>query len=81
VLELDRVLDASPEELDRHRLGLTVARQNRLELITRNTARLLTQMHETVHKANSKVLLSPFDSPAAVRSSKRVAADLLNFRG
>ena len=35
VLELDRVLDASPEELDQHRLGLTTARQNRLELITR----------------------------------------------
>ena len=71
VLELDRVLDASPEEIDRHRRGLTIARQNRLELITRSTARLLTQMDETVQKANSKVLFHPRDSPAAVRSSKR----------
>jgi hypothetical protein len=34
VLELDRVLDASPDELDRHRLGLKSARQDRLELIS-----------------------------------------------
>ncbi len=80
VLELDRVLDASPEEIDRHRLGVTIARQNRLELITRSTARLLTQMDETVQKANAKVLLNPFDSPAAVRWSKRVASDVGDFR-
>jgi hypothetical protein len=81
VLELDRVLDASLEELDRHRLGLTIARQNRLELITRSTGRLLTQMEETVQKANSKVLLNPRKSPAAVRSSNQVTTDLHNFRG
>lgn len=81
VLELDRVLDASPEELDQHRLGLTIARQKRRELIARSTARLLTEMDETVRKANSKVLFNPFKSPAAVRSSNQVAADLLDFRG
>jgi len=81
VLELDRVLDASPEELDRHRLGLTAARQNRLELIARSTACLLTQMDEIVNKANSKVLFNPFDSPAAVRSSNQVATDVLSFCG
>lgn len=80
VLELDRVLDAAPEDLDQHRFGLIAARQNRLELISRSTARLLAQMDEAVGKANSKVLLNPFDSPAAVRSSHQIAADLLNFR-
>jgi hypothetical protein len=80
LLELDRVLDASPEDLDRHRLGLTIARRNRFELITRNTTRLLTQMNDTIQKANAKVLLNPFDSPAAVRSSRQVATDVLTFR-
>lgn len=80
VLELDRVFDASPEELDQHRIGLTTARHNRLELIARSTARLLSEMHETVQKANSKVLFNPFKSPAAVRSSNHVASDLLTFR-
>ena len=37
VLELDRVLEASPQELDEHRLGLRTARQNRLDLISRST--------------------------------------------
>jgi hypothetical protein len=80
VLELDRVLDASPEELDSHRLGLATARQNRLELIGTSTARLLTQMDETIRKANSKVLFNPFDSPAAVKSSSRVATGVHDFR-
>jgi hypothetical protein len=81
VLELDRVLDTSPDELDSHRLGLATARQNRLELMARSTARLLTQMDETVRKANAKVLFNPFDSPAAVRSSNVVAKSLVHFRG
>ena len=33
VLELDRVLDAAPDELDRHRIALRAARQKRLETI------------------------------------------------
>jgi len=81
VLELDRVLDASPEELESHHVGLLRARANRLERIGRSTAALLAQMDETVRKANEKVLLNPFDSPAAVKSSNRVAAEVHNFRG
>lgn len=81
VLELDRVLDSSPAELDSHRLGLSKARQNRLLRLGRSTAALLTQMDETVQKANSRVLLNPFDSPAAVRSSHRVATEVHTFRG
>lgn len=81
VLELDRVLDTSPDELDSHRLGLATARQNRLELMGRSTARLLAQMDETVRKANAKVLFNPFDSPAAVRSSNVVAKTVVHFRG
>ncbi|WP_197021610.1 hypothetical protein [Cellulomonas sp. HZM] len=80
ILELDRVLDAAPQELDSHRLGLQTARRNRLELISTATARLLTQMNATVQKANSKVLLNPFDAPAAVRSSNDVATGVLEFR-
>lgn len=80
VLELDRVLDAEPDELESHTLGLGIARQNRLELIGRSTARLLTQMDEIVRRANSKVLLNPFDSPAAVKSSNQVATNVIGFR-
>lgn len=80
VLELDRVLDSAPDDLDNHRLGLTNARQKRLELISRSTARLLTQMNESVRNANSRVLLNPRDAPTAVRSSNEIATGVTAFR-
>ncbi|MCB9410459.1 hypothetical protein [Mycolicibacterium sp.] len=80
MLELDRVLDSDPDDLDSHRLGLAKARQKRLDLISNSTARLLAQMNETVRKANSKVLLHPRDAPAAVRSSNEIATGVVAFR-
>lgn len=80
VLELDRVLDASPDELDRHRLGLRSARQDRLELISARTERLLERMRAAVVVANSKVLFNPKQSPAVVRSSDHVSVEVHEFR-
>lgn len=81
ILELDRVLDAAPGDLETHQVGLTKARQNRVELIARSTAHILSQMNETVQRANASVLLNPFDSPAAVKSSSQVVVRVLEFRG
>jgi hypothetical protein len=80
VLELDRVLDASPEELDRHRIGLRSARRDRLELISERTVYLLERMNAAVHAANSKVLFNPKQSPAIVRSSNHVSVEVHEFR-
>lgn len=80
VLELDRVLDTAPDELESHHTGLLRARQNRLHHIGRSTAALLAQMDETVRRANAKVLFNPFDSPAAVMSSQQVAAEVSILR-
>jgi len=79
VLELDRVLDASPDELDRHRLGLKSARRDRLELISERTEHLLGRMNAAVGMANSKVLFNPKQSPAVVKSSNHVAAGVHEF--
>ena len=81
VLELDRVLDASPDELDRHRLGLKAARADRLELISQSTERLLARMNAAAGTANSKVLLHPTRSPAVVESSNHVAIGVHDFHG
>ncbi|MET7749029.1 hypothetical protein [Micromonospora sp. NPDC005367] len=81
VLELDRVLDASPGELDGHRLGLKTARQNRLELIARCTERLLARMDAAAGTANTKVLFHPMDSPAVVQSSNHVSTAVVEFHG
>ncbi|MCG7209800.1 hypothetical protein [Streptomyces arenae] len=81
VLELDRVLDASPEELDGHRRGLKAARQDRLELISRSTERLVARMDAAAGTANAKVLLNPTKSPAVVQSSNHVATSVHDFHG
>lgn len=81
VLELDRVLDTSPEELDRHRVALKVARGKRLELISRSTARLLARIDRAAGTANAKVLLHPTSSRAVVHSSNQVAAAVVDFHG
>ncbi|MFF9772871.1 hypothetical protein ACF1HJ_04195 [Streptomyces sp. NPDC013978] len=81
VLELDRVLDTAPEELDRHRLGLRAARQNRLDLISRSTERLVARMNAAAGTANTKVLLHPTKSPAVVRSSNHVVTGVHDFHG
>ncbi|MBU2665415.1 hypothetical protein KOI35_18060 [Actinoplanes bogorensis] len=80
LLELDRVLDSSPDELDRHRLGLSAARENRMDLIAQATDRLLARMDTAARTANKRVLLNPVSSPAVVRSSNRVMAGVLDFR-
>lgn len=81
VLELDRVLDAAPEELDRHRLGIRIARQNRLDLISRSTKRLVARMNAAAEAANAKVLLHPTKSPAVVQSSNHVVTGVHDFHG
>ncbi|WP_193509055.1 hypothetical protein [Cryobacterium sp. BB736] len=79
VLELDRVFDSSPDELDRHRIGLQAARRKRREEIGRSTRRLLERMDAAVGTANDKVLFHPMKSGAVVRSGNEVAADIINF--
>jgi hypothetical protein len=81
LLELDRVLDASPGELDQHRLGLKAARHRRLNLISQSTERLLSRMEAAAEKANSKVLLQPGASRSVVQSSIQVATGVVDFHG
>ena len=79
VLELDRVLDVSPNELDGHRLGLKAAREDRLKLITRCTEQLIARMDEAAGKANAKVLMHPTKSPVVVQASDHVATGVHDF--
>ena len=79
VLELDRVLGAAPEELDRHRLGLRAARQKRLDLIARSTGHLVARMNAAAGTANTKVLLHPAASRDVVHSSNHVEIAVADF--
>ena len=79
VLELDRVLDSSPEELDRHRMGLKAARQERLSVMSRATSLLLVRMNDATGTANSKVLFNPFQTKELVKTTNEVASDVQEF--
>ncbi|MBQ0906741.1 hypothetical protein [Micromonospora sp. U21] len=81
VLELDRVLDASPQELEEHRVAIRTARRNRLELISRSTERLMARMDAAAGTANAKVLLNPTTSRAVVHSTNHVATTVVDFHG
>lgn len=79
VRELDPVLDSSPDELERHRIGLRTARQNRLDGIGRNAGRLLERMNVAASWANYKVLLHPTVSRGVVSSSHQVSSSVHGF--
>lgn len=81
VLELDRVLDMAPDDLDGHRLGLKDSRRKRLDEISRSTERLMARMDAAAGTANTKVLLHPATSPAVVQSREHVASAVADFHG
>ncbi len=79
VLELDRVLDSSPDDLDRHREAIQAGRAKRRDLIAKSTERLLARMDSAAVTANRKVLFHPLKPGEVVRSSNEVGADVLVF--
>ena len=81
VLELDRVMDTVPDDLDGHRLGLKASRRRRLDEISRSTERLMARMDAAAVRANAKVLLHPALSPAVVQSREHVASAVADFHG
>lgn len=81
ILELDRVLDASPDELDRHRVGVRTARQNRALQIEQITRRLIERMDAAAGTANAKVLLHPTASRTVVTAGNYVSDAVIEFYG
>jgi len=79
ILELDRVFDAEPQELDSHRIALRAARDNRRNLIARSSERLVSRMVEAAARANKRVLLNPIDSPAVIASTNHVVRDVVEL--
>ena len=79
VLELDRVLGADPADLDDHREGLQVAREQRRDAIEQSTRRLVERLDAAAGTANGKVLLHPRSAGTVVRSSNHVATFVVGF--
>jgi len=79
VLELDRVMEVAPNDVEGHRLGLKAARKKRLEAIARSTESIVARMTIAASTANSKVLLHPSSSPAVVYSRGQLATSVAEF--
>lgn len=79
ILELDRVLDSSAEDLDRHRTALQTARQRRRDLIGSTTAHLVARMDAAASRANAKVLLNPKSTKVVVGARNAVAAHVTDL--
>lgn len=79
VLELDRVLASSPDDLERHRSAVRAGRMKRRNLISESTERLLSRMDAAAQSANEQVLFHPLKSGTVVRSGNEVAADVTDF--
>lgn len=81
VLELDRVLDAAPEDLEAHSLGLRTARRQRLDTILRSTEHLIDRIDAAIGMANTntKVLLHPRTSPAVVLAGNQASTAIIEF--
>lgn len=80
VLELDRVLDASADELDDHRAGLQAAREQRMASIAATTKMLLDRISTAGKTADTKLLLHPSSAPQVVQMSNRSASRVVEFR-
>lgn len=79
VLELDRVFDSTPNDLDRHREAIRAGRAKRRDMIAKSTERLLARMDAAAVTAINKALFHPFKPGEVVRSSNEVGADVLVF--
>lgn len=81
VLELDRVLDSSPDDLDRHREAIRAGRARRRDLIATTTQRLLERMDAAAVIANTQVLVHPVKAKSVVYSGNEVGKDVATFNG
>jgi hypothetical protein len=81
VLELDRVLDSSPDDLDQHRLALKTARQKRLDVIARSTSQLVERMELAASTTSPTVVLHPLATRGVVTSSNHVGSAVSGFQG
>jgi len=79
LLEIGRVLNDAPEELNQHRLGLQAARSSRINAVQQATERILEQLQSAIDAANSKVLFNPIQSPKVVTIGNQVATEILGL--
>lgn len=73
VIELDRVIEDSPGDLDTHRIGLQIARDARVDAITEATNTLLDRIQQAASLSNGQVVRQFINAPKLFKESKQTA--------
>ncbi|WP_297004710.1 hypothetical protein [uncultured Corynebacterium sp.] len=79
-LELDRMAETGPGDLELQRRALQTARENRRAQVSEVTVSLMDRITAAAERANTKVLLHPLPSGRVVRSSNQLAASVIDFQ-
>lgn len=79
VIELDRMLEESPDDLRRYREGLEAARTQRLTNIGSRTENLIARINAAAEEANRKVLLRPFEAKRVVATRNTMISVVSDF--
>lgn len=78
-LELSRVLDSSPDDINQQRLAILDNREKRLRLITNTARQLLEHLRGNIDMANAKVLLHPSVARIIAESNTRMVDSVTAF--
>ena len=78
-IELARVCQEEPEQLEAHRKGIALARNKRLEEIEQSLNALGKQLEAKAGIVGGKVLLNPYSSPHAIANIESITGDLNAF--
>lgn len=81
VLEIERVLDAAPEDAPQHRRALQAVRESQIASVSALLDRAADTMHAAAQHANDVVLLHPRTAPGIVTSANHMVADVALLRG
>ena len=78
-IELARVCQEEPEQLEAHKKGIVLARNKRLEEIEQSLNALGRQLEAKAKTVGGQVLLNPYSSPHAIANIERITGDLNAF--
>lgn len=78
-IELARVCQEEPEQLEAHKKGIVLARNKRLAEIEQSLNALGRQLETKAGIVGGKVLLNPYSSPHAIANIESITGDLNTF--
>lgn len=78
-IELARVCQEEPEQLEAHKKGIVLARNKRLAEIEQSLNALGRQLETKAGIVGGKVLLNPYSSPHAIANIESITSDLNAF--